>query len=551
MILTSGENQPKGTQMGEFDNSDAEAALADIHGPDLLAEWLAKHPTALLGALNATGQPIPMPAGVKVGPGHCVEDRSLLDLVVAEDMAAVTEGFVAALQHGFGVRRVRLASAPEHPVLLHYLDVRPQMGAIIRIVVAADDADNGAAAIVSRPAATRPRLGFMTKDEISTIVSIDEACSLMLGWSPEEMTGRRSIEFIHPDDHVRAIDNWMARLAKKASVGTVRLRYLRKDGSWLWVETSNEQALAEDGTTVVHAQLIDISTEMAATEALRRSEAIVRRVTDTVPVGLFHLAPDGELVFVNPVMQKMFGDTRAQTQSELLALLAPGRQQELEGAIDRVLTDGSEVEVEVQIELPDRPGSISACKISLCPVSDQDITVGVLGCVVDVTELTHIAHTDALTGLANRRSIIRVLDELLDHGQELSVIFVDLDDFKPINDRYGHDIGDQVLASVAARLQSVVRTGDHVGRLGGDEFLIACPGLDRQGASAMTQRITETMKHPIDAGGQRLVIKASVGISSASAGISVDDLVASADTAMYRQKRGRHGSDALTPARPH
>jgi diguanylate cyclase (GGDEF)-like protein/PAS domain S-box-containing protein len=525
--------------MGQPDNATTEGMFAGINGPEVLADWLAKHPTALLGALNETGQPIPMPSGVPLGAHHTVEERSLLDLVVPDDMAAVTEGFVSALQRGFSVRRVHLASNPREPVLLHYLDARLSLGAVIRIVAAADPSDDGAAAIVSRPAATRPRLGFMTKDEISTIVSIDEACSLMLGWSREEMAGRRTIEFIHPDDHVRAIDNWMARFANKGRVGTVRLRYLRKDGSWLWVETANEQAVSDEGTAVVHSQLIDISTEMAATEALRRSEAIVRQVTDTVPVGLFHLAPDGALVFVNPIMQKMFGATRAQTRSELLSMLARGRETELERAIDRVLTDGADEEVEVEVGDPESGGAKSAWKISLCPISDDDMTVGVLGCVVDVTELRNIAHTDALTGLGNRRSIIRVLEDQLARGHDLSVIFVDLDNFKPVNDQFGHDVGDQVLATVAARLRNVIRSGDHVGRLGGDEFLITCPLLDHDAGTAMIDRITEIMQQPVTAGGHQLVITASVGISTATAGMSVDHLIAAADVAMYQEKR-RH-----------
>jgi PAS domain S-box-containing protein len=144
----------------------------------------------------------------------------------------------------------------------------------------------------------------MTKNEVAIILSADQATTLMLGWAASELVGKPSLDLIHPDDHVRAIDNWTSRLLSNGgpTVQSARLRYLCKDGRWLWLETSNYFQVQEDGSTVVLTQLIDVSEEMAAVEALRQNESFLRRFTGTVPVGLFHIAEDGQVAFVNPVL---------------------------------------------------------------------------------------------------------------------------------------------------------------------------------------------------------------------------------------------------------
>lgn len=527
-------------QVTEGDRPDI-SAWNQIAGADILTTWLLEHPEAIVAAVDEGGVTVAMPDGLPLGPGHHVDEHSLLDRVVPGDFNTTAEAFVGALQHGIGVATVHLTSAPDQPLLLQYLDVRHDYGVVFRLLVPSEEPARACVEIESSVPG-RPRLGFMTKDEVGTILAVDEATSQMLGWSAQEMIGRRSLDFIHPEDHVRAIDNWMARHATNGRrVGTARLRYLCRPGGWIWLETSNSFVLGEDNATVAHAQLIDVSSEMAATEALRRSEALLRRITDTVPVGLFHISTDGSVVFANPVMEHMIGREVVQ-QADLAAMLPAERRTELESAVARVIETGGDEDLDVELA-PGAGSEARACQISLKPVSDDGPVMGVLGCVVDVTELKYIADTDALTAVHNRRAILRVLDnEMASHRGRVSVIFIDLDGFKGVNDTRGHDVGDQVLAAVAARLRAVMRPDDRIGRLGGDEFLVVCPGIgSTKVALGVASRLRREMSRPLDLPCGPVELTASFGVCASKKGMTAEEVVVLADSAMYRAKKNPGG----------
>jgi diguanylate cyclase (GGDEF)-like protein len=147
-------------------------------------------------------------------------------------------------------------------------------------------------------------------------------------------------------------------------------------------------------------------------------------------------------------------------------------------------------------------------------------------------ELRRQANTDALTGLPNRSSITGALDTALaDHHP--AVMFVDLDGFKEVNDRLGHERGDAVLIEAADRIAtSLGRTG-RVGRLGGDEFLVVLPDLSPHELVALADRILLSLREPWPQGG---AITASIGIASAGPDESADHLLDRADRAMYDAK---------------
>lgn len=181
---------------------------------------------------------------------------------------------------------------------------------------------------------------------------------------------------------------------------------------------------------------------------------------------------------------------------------------------------------------------------------------GAVICATDVTdgarlraELERQATTDTLTGCRNRNWVMAKLAELIGSCEDLAVIFVDLDDFKSINDGLGHAAGDEVLATVAERLRGAVRTSDVVGRAGGDEFLVVCPrtgGL--VGARRLTERVAYAVDRPERIGDGLYLPGASVGMAySGGRRLSADQLVAEADAAMYLVKGSRH-PDRRRPA---
>ena len=514
-----------------------------------LVSWLSAHHDALVGAVNPNGESVEMPATIPLGPHHQMESRSLLELVVPGDSRAVTDAFVAALLRGVGVAKIHMSSDPDQPQLLHYLDLREQHGVILRLVVRADDLDGeyGTSTGTAELKSARPRLCVIEKSEVATILSIDRAATLMLGWSPDDMVGCSTLDFIHPDDQVRAIDNWMSRFAgeRGQAVHAVRLRYQCKDGNWLWIETSNDFQLRDDGSTVVVSQLIDVSDEMSAIDALRQSEQFLRRVTDTVPVGLFHIEGDGSVAFVNPVLRNLIGDVAFTSYRDLAeAMSSEGAR--LESAIGQVMADGADADLGLALS---RDSGRSAM-VTLRAVTNDDQVLGVLGCVVDVTELKSLADTDVLTGLQNRRSIVALLEsELARHSGNVSVIFADLDGFKQINDQYGHQVGDQLLTEVAARLSSALRPADRIGRLGGDEFLIFCPGVTRpRAANAIARRLQAALDREFRLPEATVHVFASLGVACGGPGSTADDLISRSDTAMYESKQiGLSLADGVSP----
>jgi diguanylate cyclase (GGDEF)-like protein len=191
-------------------------------------------------------------------------------------------------------------------------------------------------------------------------------------------------------------------------------------------------------------------------------------------------------------------------------------------------------------------------RVALRAVTDDQKVLGVLGCVVDVTELKSLADTDVLTGLQNRRSIVRLLElELARHSGKVGVIFADLDGFKQINDRFGHQVGDQLLTAVAGRLRSALRPGDRIGRLGGDEFLVVCPGLSEPlDAMSVTERLTTSLNDEFRLPAGKVRIMASLGVACGEPGATVDDLISRSDSAMYESKQSRSSVPSMIAQTP-
>ena len=158
--------------------------------------------------------------------------------------------------------------------------------------------------------------------------------------------------------------------------------------------------------------------------------------------------------------------------------------------------------------------------------------------------LAHRALHDHLTGLANRTLLIDRLSQtastMVRRQTSAMLLFLDLDNFKAINDRFGHAAGDSLLIEVAARLQSLVRTGDTVARLGGDEFVVLAQDLDGTEAAAqsLAERIHLAMRAPVPLGERQLFTSVSIGISPITQDIDPEICMAQADAAMYQAKRG-------------
>jgi diguanylate cyclase (GGDEF)-like protein/PAS domain S-box-containing protein len=167
-------------------------------------------------------------------------------------------------------------------------------------------------------------------------------------------------------------------------------------------------------------------------------------------------------------------------------------------------------------------------------------------------ELYHRALHDPLTGLPNRALLEDRLEQAVArlrralHDEALVVLYVDVDHFKSVNDSHGHEAGDRVIREVARRLLHVVRPGDTVARIGGDEFVIICPDTSATLLDDMGERLHQAINEPIEVPNETLHVTASIGVAVAhTSDVTPAQLVRAADAAMYRAKRAGRGRMAL------
>ena len=168
-------------------------------------------------------------------------------------------------------------------------------------------------------------------------------------------------------------------------------------------------------------------------------------------------------------------------------------------------------------------------------------------------ELEAISRTDALTGLPNRRhlqeSLTAAAASVTRHGGNLAILMIDVDHFKSINDRFGHDVGDVVLREVAVRLAGACRAEDVVGRWGGEEFLVVAPATDEGGGRALAERVRAAVAgEPIDLTSLEDPIPVTVSIGTAGGSNDVEDLLRRADGALYAAKSEGRNRVSSTPA---
>lgn len=520
--------------MGTAGGKDPASALSDV---------LADRPRALVAAIGDDGLFVPLPPSLPVGGRGVVEARAATDIIEPGDRELVIEAWEAVLAGGYSCAEVPLPGL-DGPAAMHFFDVRDEHGAYVLVIDAGDEPPPvGPVPVPSTEAVAK--VVRVRKDGIAVLQQVDRTVTEVLGWQPDELVGRRSLDLIHPDDHELAITAWMDMLAGRGTTTRARLRHLRQDGGWTWLDISNHNRL--DGTAGhVECEMVDVTDEVQALEALQDREQLLRRLTEAMSVGMFHIDRDRRLLLTNPALHEILGTG----PDDPLEVLASRVVDPL--AVDRVLStvlSGADVDVELDAR-PIGSDEVRHLTVSARTLVDDDRTVvGAVGCVTDVTEsvrlrdeLARRATVDDLTGCLNRASVIEVLERVLANEADVAVVFVDMDGFKDVNDRHGHAAGDAVLQAIGSRLRAAVREHDAVGRMGGDEFIAVCTGLgDAAGAAELRDRVAAILGDPVGYGGRRIGISASVGMawSPASEQIDADALVARADTAMYEVKSVR------------
>jgi diguanylate cyclase (GGDEF)-like protein/PAS domain S-box-containing protein len=422
---------------------------------------------------------------------------------------------------------------------------------------------------------------WVRKNATAVMIAVDEAIDRVLGWKPDDLIGKTSLDFIHPDDQTLAVENWMQMLTSPCSVRPVRIRHRHRDGSWIWIEITNRNLLDDPSEGCVLAEMLEVSGEMPPAshgieqheegldqenrplqlhEALRQRELLLHRLAEALPIGVLHLDASGRVLYTNRQFHTIIGKERAFHYKDQLLTVAPEDKVLVADAVEAALHDGLDTDIEFRVATSEESGPKEhrQCTMSVRTlVSETGDVTGAVATLADVTESVRMrdelrlqATFDTATGCFNRASTLQALEAMLASSSSPgrpAAIFIDLDDLKSVNDHLGHAAGDEVLEIVGRRLRGAVREGDLVGRIGGDEFLVLCPGVvSAAGALRAGRRVARALHEKLKLSKAELSCHASVGVAwSRQVEIDADTLLGQADAAMYECKRRRNGRPVM------
>jgi diguanylate cyclase (GGDEF)-like protein/PAS domain S-box-containing protein len=302
----------------------------------------------------------------------------------------------------------------------------------------------------------------------------------------------------------------------------------------------------------------DVTDRRAASDALHESQQMLRLVLDTIPQHVFWKDRESVYLGCNRNFAAAVGLSSPEEAVGKTDFDFPGKGGDAEAyrRVDREVIESGKPKLRFLETQLMADGELTWIETSKVPLHDAaGNVVGVLGAYEDVTErraverrIEHLAFHDGLTGLPNRSLLEDRLAQAIAsaerHGHSFAVLFVDLDGFKEVNDRYGHDRGDEFLKEMARRLADVVRGGDTVARMGGDEFVLLLAQVSgRAEVTAAVDRLLEIFRQPIPVGEATVSVTASIGAALYPEDeVNGDTLLRHADVAMYHAKEhGRNG----------
>ena len=371
------------------------------------------------------------------------------------------------------------------------------------------------------------------------------------GLDPREVppTLGKLMEVVHPEDR-ETVEGYTSALPSEGERDGIEHRILRPDGEVRFVQNLRTVECDEAGRiTKVIGTVQDVTERKRVEEEARKLARHNRQLFDVNPDPLFSADPDGTILDANPAMSDLVGLSRRKlVGTSLLDHLPDGEN--ARRCLGLIRDQGYVRDFPLEVRRAD--GRLTPVLFNAAAYrSASGENEGFLASARDVTErlaleerLEHQALHDPLTGLPNRTLFLDRLGHALERsersGRRSAVLFLDLDNFKYVNDSLGHDAGDELLVEVGRRLPRSLRAGDTAARLGGDEFVVLLEEIeDEAEARAVALRVSEGLDAPLLIAGQEVFVTASLGLAVAGArGDEPEDLLRSADLAMYAAKHG-------------
>jgi len=378
-------------------------------------------------------------------------------------------------------------------------------------------------------------------DEAGRLLWASPSVDKVLGYPPGRLLGETVFDFVHPDDASATAAGFAEGLTNAGVRPPFRVRVLARDGSWHWVEAIANNLLEQPGIGAIVVTVRDINEQLLTENTLRATERHLGALLTKAPLILIAFNRQYEIEVAEGMGLLATGVTGPDIIGNNLADVFADRPDVIEH-IEAVLAGE---ERDFLLELID-----TVWDAHMMPLFEDGVVVGGLSVCTDFTktlqsekELTRLIATDGLTGLPSRdeftTTLVARVAQARRTDEQVTVLFVDLDEFKLVNDSLGHAAGDELLRAVASRLAEVLRGDDIVARFASDEFVVMCSGGDQSLPLRIAERIAETIAAPVDISGETVFVSASIGVAT-TAPYDANILLRNADAAMYRAKqRGR------------
>ena len=388
-------------------------------------------------------------------------------------------------------------------------------------------------------------------DSASTNLYTSPQIEEMLGFAPQEWMADPELfaKRLHPDDRERVLAEHL-RTNETGEPFRMEYRLIARDGRVVWVRDEAVVVRDEAGRPQFwQGVMLDVTERKQAEEALRQNEerfrSLVQNASDVITI----LDEDGTILYDSPAIERVLGyEPGERVGKPASKYFHPEDVEQVKRSFARALEQIG-VRPPLEFRIRHKNGSWRYVEVTRTNLLDDPAVRGVVSNSRDVTErkrleeqLHHQAFHDHLTGLANRALFMdrlgHALTRLSRRDASVAVLFLDLDNFKVINDSLGHEYGDQLLVAVGERLRGLLRSEDTVARLGGDEFTVLLEDVSSSTqATRVAERITEAFRLPFSLEGQELFVTASVGIAlSATGSQRPQEILRDADVAMYQAK---------------
>jgi diguanylate cyclase (GGDEF)-like protein/PAS domain S-box-containing protein len=377
-------------------------------------------------------------------------------------------------------------------------------------------------------------------------LKINHRWSDKFGYSEQELLSRPYLDFVHPEDKEATINVMESLKTGKETIQFVN-RYLCKDDSYLWLEWS---ATPEVERNLVFAIARNITQRKQAEAELR-----IAATTFDSQEGMVITDSRGDILRVNNAFSNITGYTAEEMVGHNPRMLSSGlNDAAFYAAMWKSIHETGKWEGDIWNRRKNNEPYLEHLIVSSIKYPDGTVS-NYVGTLTDITisrkaaeEIQNLAFYDPLTQLPNRRllqdRVVQALSSCERNGKNGAMLFIDLDNFKNINDTLGHAVGDKLLQDVAERLKSCVRAGDTVARIGGDEFVVMLDSLSAQASEAAAQteaigyKILAHLNQPYRLGKQELHNSPSIGIALFnSQHREIDEIYKQADIAMYQAKK--------------